>query len=175
MIDFTRPIVFHATAFFDGSELHNKGGYYILKLAEQLPEYNFIIAGAHANIEAPPLNVIFLGNISNQSILARLYSIAACTVITSMRETFSMICAESLCCGTPVVGFLCGGLESISVNKYSFFCEHGDVNTLCNLTKEAVVNKNPMEISHSAQMIYSKEAMTNNYIKHYEELLREKK
>lgn len=41
-----------------------------------------------------------------------------------------MVTAESLCCGTPVVGFLAGGPESIAIEKFSAFVEYGDLNAI---------------------------------------------
>ena len=41
--------------------------------------------------------------------LAEYYSLVDVTVITSFHETFSMVVAESLSCGTPIVGFKAGG------------------------------------------------------------------
>ncbi len=34
-----------------------------------------------------------------------------------------MVTAESLCCGTPVVGFTAGGPESIAIDAFSNFVE----------------------------------------------------
>ena len=38
--------------------------------------------------------------------------------------------AESLCCGTPVVGFRAGGPESIAIEDHTWFAEYADVCTL---------------------------------------------
>jgi glycosyltransferase involved in cell wall biosynthesis len=37
-----------------------------------------------------------------------------------------MIVAESLCCGTPVVGFKAGGPESIAIDDYCVFVQFLD-------------------------------------------------
>ena len=49
------------------------------------------------------------------------------TILTSQFETFSMVCAESLCSGTPVVGFKAGAPEQISIQQYSEFVEYGKI------------------------------------------------
>ena len=45
--------------------------------------------------------------------LPRLYSSAAVTVLPSMWEAFGMVLAESLACGTPVVGTRHGGIPEV--------------------------------------------------------------
>jgi len=62
--------------------------------------------------------------------LARYYSMADVTVLTSKKETYSMVTVESLCCGTPVIGFKAGGPEQIAILEYCRFCEHGDIQTV---------------------------------------------
>ena len=39
-----------------------------------------------------------------------------------------MVTAESLCCGTPVVGFKAGAPEQIAIKEFSEFVEYGDLN-----------------------------------------------
>lgn len=43
-----------------------------------------------------------------------------------------MVTAESLCCGTPVVGFKAGAPEQIAIKEFSEFVEYGDLNSLYN-------------------------------------------
>jgi glycosyltransferase involved in cell wall biosynthesis len=81
-----------------------------------------------------PDNVIPIARTANQHKLAEYYSMADCFVICSDKETFSMTCAESLCCGTKVAGFKAGGPESI-FKENAEFCEHGEVEELCKLLK----------------------------------------
>ena len=73
----------------------------------------FLVAGSYsADIEVSK-NIILLGKVTDQKKLAKLYSLADMTLLTSRKETFSMVTVESLCCGTPVVGFRAGGPEQI--------------------------------------------------------------
>lgn len=122
------PLIFHATANFTTNKDNIKGGYYIVELARKLPNVIFKVAcGSLGKIENLPNNLEILGKVANQLELAKLYSQADLTVISSKRETFSMITAESLCCGTPIVGFKAGGPESIAIPDYSSFVEYGDM------------------------------------------------
>lgn len=161
-------VIFHATPHFSLDIDNIKGGYYILKLAELLRDCKFIIAGNYDSGINAPENVTFLGPVSNQKLLARYYSLADLTVIASKKETFSMICAESLCCGTPVVGFLAGGPETISIPEYSSFVEYGNVDELKNEADKFIASSFDSEkISKSAREKYSKEKMGEGYMNIY--------
>ncbi|MBO5439476.1 MAG: glycosyltransferase [Clostridia bacterium] len=163
-------IIFHASPNFNNDINSIKGGYYILKLAEMLKDENvkIIVAGSYdASIKAPE-NVILLGRVSNQEELAKYYSMADLTVLTSKKETFSMVVAESLSCGTPVVGFLAGGPEQIAIKDYSDFVAQGDIEALYNAVQKTLSkNYNKEEIARKAENIYSKKSMVDGYKKIY--------
>ena len=100
--------------------------------------------------------------------LAKFYSLADVTLLTSKRETFSMVVAESLSCGTPVVGFQAGAPETITIPEYSSFTEFGNVELLCEkIEKILSVKFNKQEISDKARIKYSLESMVGNYIDSY--------
>ena len=164
-------VIFHATPRFSDDEDHIKGGYYVLKLAQMMPDVKFVVAGnADDNINAPG-NVILLGKITDQTRLAELYSMADMTLLTSRKETFSMVTAETLCCGTPVVGFKAGAPEIIALEDYSEFVEHGNIDMLYSAVKRMLErNTDGTQIAEQAK-VYSKETMTKNYMEIYRELL----
>lgn len=162
-----KKIIFHATPSFDNNVNSLKGGYYVLKLAEMFlnnEDVIFIVAGPFPNDIIVPKNVILLGKITNQKYLAKLYSMSDVTVLTSKRETFSMVVAESLCCGTPIVGFKAGGPELITVKKYSNFAEYGDINMLYTLLLSSLKEEfNKIDVSNISLEKYSKKNMSKSY------------
>lgn len=164
-------ILLHVTANFSDRIDDLKGGRYILELAKYLENSNvkIIVIGPTEPDVRFPENIIYIGRIDDQSVLAQYYSMADLTVITSKKETFSMPVAESLSCGTPVVGFASGGPETISIEEYSEFVEYGNVNdlSLC-VSKWLDFKKNRhIQISETARNLYSKERMTNRYMNVY--------
>ncbi len=167
-------VIFHATANFTSDRDNLKGGYHLLKLAEKMKDspVHFYVAGKHeSGIKAPP-NVTLLGRIDDQKRLAEYYSSADVTVLLSRQETFSMICAESLCCGTPIVGFYAGAPETISIPEYSTFVEYGDTDAMQRAITD-MLERHPSkaEIEHRAKQIYSKQRMLSDYCRIYEELI----
>lgn len=160
-----RKIILHVAASFTTDRNTIKGGYYIKQLAEMLPQYQFVVVASYmGNVESLPDNVYLWGRADGQKELAALYSSADVTVIASRRETFSMIVAESLCCGTPVVGFKAGGPETIGLKRYSAFAEYGDLNDLSKLVQHFIsTSKDSDQISFEAHKVYSVEVMTNQY------------
>lgn len=172
-----KKIVFHVTSFFSERKDHIKGGYYILEAARYFADVDldvvFVVAGAHEpNIDVPS-NVLLLGNIRDQDMLATYYSMADITLLTSQKETFSMIVAESLCCGTPVVGFEAGAPEMIAIKEFSNFVPHGDTALLIKQMEKYLYDKklDPVKISESAKQKYGKDVMGKQYLTLYQNMI----
>ena len=163
-----KKVILHVTSSFL-SDI--KGGEYVIQLAKQLKDKVFIIIGNTDKINDLPDNIIDIGRIENQQTLAEFYSVADITLLTSKRETFSMICAESLSCGTRVVGFKSGAPEKISLAEYSDFCEYGDIKELKDLVEKNLEMKYDKKlISKVSKKIYSTKRMFKDYEKIYKDL-----
>jgi len=90
------------------------------------------------------------------------------TVLTSRKETFSMVTAESLCCGTPVVGFEAGAPEMITIPEFSAFSEWPDMDRLeKNVRHMLCAGLSREQIADAAAKKYSKETMCENYVEIY--------
>lgn len=170
-------IILHVTAKFTTREDDLKGGRYLFQLAESLKDENvkiIIVGSDDTNIKICP-NMVNAGRVSDQKVLAQYYSMADLTVITSKRETFSMPSAESLACGTPVVGFMAGGPETICLKEYSEFVEYGDVAALVACVQRWLPFKKECasEIVDIAKDYYSKETMCEKYLLEYKTLIAE--
>lgn len=167
-------VIFHATAHFSADPAHIKGGYYILQLAERLKAENvkiFVAGTCDEGIQAPD-NVIFLGKITDQTLLAKYYSMADVTVLTSQKETFSMVTAESLCCGTPVAGFQAGGPEQIAIADYSSFVPYGALDELVKKVSEYLQKDwNAADIAEVSEKKYSRDALCHSYVEIYSVLI----
>ncbi|MBQ3356278.1 MAG: glycosyltransferase [Oscillospiraceae bacterium] len=168
-----RRVFLHVNADFRSGKDHPKGGWYLLELAKQLPDVLFLVAGPHEKGMKLPPNVRLLGYIENQERMAQLYSLADATVLTSSRETFSMPVAESLCCGTPVVGFCAGAPEMISIPEYSNFVPFGDLPALADACSR-MGRKNAAQIAAAAAGKFDRKEMSEEYLRIYELLEKEK-
>ena len=160
-----KKIVLHVTPKFNNPI---KGGKYVLEVARNLPDIQFIIVGFNGDKNILPENVIPISHTKDKIELAQFYNLADVTLLTSQKETFSMIVAESLSCGTPVVGFEAGAPETITIPQYSVFSEQGNVECLTEnindfLNKEFECE----EISKEAREKYACENMVKNYIRCY--------
>lgn len=160
-------ILLHVTPDFNSPI---KGGRYVLEVAKRLKNDNIkiIVVGFNGEFSSLPSNIIPISHTNNQIELAEYYSMADLTLLTSKKETFSMVCAESLCCGTQIVGFEAGGPETISIKEYSSFVEYGDVDKLEREIRSNInINCNKALISDIAKKIYDKQSMFEGYEKVY--------
>ena len=117
-----------------------KGGKWVLKIAEKLEHLpvTFIMIGVKEKISELPDNVICLPPIKDQNKLAEYYSLADIYMLTSERETFSLTCAESLACGTPVIGFNSGGPLEVAPEPFGLFVNYGAVDQMISLIEKSV-------------------------------------
>ena len=109
----------------------NKGGKYVLELADRMKEQTvrFVLIGVDEEMTSENNNVIILHRIYDKELLAQYYSLADVFVICSERENFPTTCIESQCCGTPVCGFDVGGVKETILNDYAL-CDYGDIDGL---------------------------------------------
>lgn len=167
-------VILHVTPEFSPDKYHLKGGCYVMEIAKKLPQILFLVVGPTFEKFEVPANVRILGKITDKKKLASLYSLADFTLLTSKRETFSLVCAESLCCGTRVVGFKAGAPEQIALQEYSRWFEYGDIDKVANYLMSAIEHDvDKCVISKIAIEKYAKEQMINNYIDIYKRMLNE--
>lgn len=145
-----------------------KGGKYVVEFARRINECDrnarIVIVGYKDESGNLPSNIVTVGRTADSYELAAFYSMADATILASERETFSMVTAESLCCGTPVVGFNAGGPESICTEGYTSFVKYGDVSSLVDVAQKISKDRN---ISEVYTPIFSKEIMAERYISIY--------
>jgi glycosyltransferase involved in cell wall biosynthesis len=156
-------VILHVTPVFSDCPDHLKGGYYIIQLAKMMPGVRFFVAGDYIQDLKVPENVTLLGMVANQEALAKFYSMADVTVLASKKETFSMVTAESLCCGTPVVGFQAGAPEQIAMQEYSEFVEYGKINLMADAVQKMLDRQICCDIAIKAKKKYSSESMVEGY------------
>lgn len=167
-------LLLHVTTGFFPRTLNLKGGKFVVSLAEQLKgtSIKIVVAANYGEGWNLPDNIIYLGRTKTQDDLASLYREADLLLITSINETFGMTVAESLCCGTPVVGFKAGGPESIALPTHSEFVEYGDMDALQDCVMRWINKKQEKaEVASLAKARYSKEVMTGGYIDQYKNLI----
>lgn len=158
----SKPIILHVTPNF----MHPlKGGKYVLELARKNPNWHFIIVGCNGDCSFPE-NVTAISHTQDKQELSWYYNIASITLLTSKRETFSMVCAESLACGTPIVGFEAGGPESVFKGDFVKFVEYGNIEALQNAVKEMLSTAPYVDTSLIRQR-FSSTQMSETYRNYY--------
>ncbi len=168
------PYILWVTANFNPQNKEDvKGGWYLVELAKLLPKQKIVVvATSSSNTDVLPNNIYLWGKAKDQNELAQLYSAAKLSVLVSRRETFSMVTAESLCCGTPVVGFKAGGPETITIPEYSRFVDQADTRALARVIEEMLsISFDRNQISNKARDKYSPRSMALQYLDAYNKLL----
>lgn len=168
-----QALILHVTPSFSLEEGSFKGGWYVVQMARRMPSCFFAIAGCREKNVDLPSNVINIGYLANQRELSSWYTAADATLLTSRKETFSMVTTESLCCGTPVAGFKAGAPEQIALKEYSCFVEYGDIEALEKGIEEIITHRFRKDIiSTLALDKYSSISMCKKYANIYTQILR---
>jgi len=139
-----------------------KGGKHIVELAKTMHDDRavFLLIGVDDLSIKVPDNIRLIAPIKDQNLLAKYYSMADVFVLCSKGETFSLTCAEALCCGTPVAGFRSGAPETVFVSSYAAFVDYGDNDALFKaVSKQLPLKKNAAEISNYGIMNFSGQVM----------------
>ena len=139
-------------------------------------EYFFLIIGGEVDVFEE--NVRYISYLSDKSIIAKYLSAADVFIMPSLQEVFGLVAAESMACGTPVVGFNTGGIPEIidhKISGYTSKChDFGDlikgVEYICNLEfseYEKMSDKAKFRVKEN----FGKKKMIESYSKIYGSLI----
>lgn len=110
-----------------------KGGRYFLELARRMSDRKdviFVFVGYDRDDWDVPTNMVTVGYVKSQDLLAKYYSMADLYVCTSLADTFPTTCLNALGCGTPLLGFKAGGVPYSAEEPYGKFVTVKDVDSL---------------------------------------------
>lgn len=122
-----------------------------------------------------------IGRISNDNLLAVMYSFADVFVIPSRQESFGQTALESMACGTPVVGFDIGGIPDIvRPGKTGWLAEPESVRSLSNAIETALSNEEARarmgkECRNVVEREYTLDVQANAYRDLYRKLIESQK
>lgn len=152
----------------------SKGGSWILELAKRQNNKNweYVLVGDGERISKPLDNVTVVPLVKDKNKLAEIYSEADCFVLCSEHETFSLTCAEALCCGVPIAGFKCDAPETIFESPWAEFVDYGDLDKL-EKKIYTQLKETKTGISEYAINEFSNDKMCSAYMEVYMKLVEE--
>lgn len=116
-------------------------------------------------------NVEYAGNVNGEAEMARLYNRADIFILPSREDNLPNSMVESLCCGTPVVGFKIGGLvETIQDGENGFLSDEISVEGLKEALMKCIhyMKKSDREkISVKAHTLFNETAVAGRYLNIY--------
>ncbi len=109
-----------------------KGFIYLQRAIEQMSSRNVALCAVGAlQVPLNHPNVIEMGTLNDELLLSLVYSAADVFVIPSLMDNLPNTVLESLCCGTPVIGFSVGGIPDMVQHKINgLICEEVSIEAL---------------------------------------------
>ncbi|MCS7029369.1 MAG: glycosyltransferase [Bacteroidia bacterium] len=160
----------------DRVENTRKGFAFLKKALENFKNENICLCVIGSKMQPEKCkNLIALGKIFDERLMAVAYSAADVFVIPSLEDNLPNTMIEALLCGTPVIGFPTGGIkETIQDEINGYLCNEISVAALVyNLEKfmHNIDGFNRHAIAKEAQKKYSLEIQAKAYIALYNHIL----
>lgn len=146
----------------------------LLQTSYDVNELQVVLVGVNdSQRKLLPLNAIGIARTENQWELCALYNLADVYVNASYEESFGLTTAESLACGTPVIGYnntgtreILGGLQGDVPNSGAILVPTGDVFAITDAIKAVVSEEFTPDrhaLSSHIQKNYAKSRQLNEY------------
>jgi glycosyltransferase involved in cell wall biosynthesis len=120
-------------------------------------------------------NVKLLGRVDDERLMSAVYSAADAFIIPSIEDNLPNTVLESICCGTPVIGFPVGGIVDVIVNDFNgYVAQEVSVISLANTIEKFLDNLkrfNSDEIAKKASTDFDQSIQAKAYIKIYEKII----
>ena len=150
-----------------------KGLREFLQLADELRgEATVILVGEDCGVPQKE-NLRCIGFTSNRQELIDLYAAADVFVNPSRAETFGLVTAEAMSCGTPVVAYNNTGSRELVAPQCGALAPDGDAEQLVTLTRKVLENQKEVYATACRQWVldnFEKQKQLEKYLELYQQL-----
>lgn len=156
--------------------INNSYREYLLKKIQQCDDIQLLLVGAPAEVENG--NIRYTKYMSNAVELAEAYSGADVFLNLSHEDSFSLVSAESLACGTPVIGFYSTAIPEVigSDGSCGYLVCEGQCDELWSCIESVKANGKQaytQACRERAVRLFDVHHMTENYINLYYKICKE--
>ena len=149
------------------------------------PEVVTLIAGdgelrkelEELTVELGLKNIKFLGN-QPHNVLKNIYNIADCSLILSKREPFGLVAIEAMMCGAPLIASDQGALPEFVTEDVGILVDADDPIKIAEAVNSVLTGEKKFDRDHIANSIadkFSQDSIIDEYIRVYEECLKDQK
>lgn len=162
---------------FVADNLNNarKGFSLLTSAISALGDNKALLCAIGAGDSTLPSNVMSLGRIDDERLMAIAYSAADVFVIPSLEDNFPNTVVEAHMCGTPIIGFPTGGIkEMIDNNVDGLLCTEVGVESLRRTIEKFIQNPtvfDRQQIHRNALAKYELIGQTKKYLELYNTIL----
>jgi L-malate glycosyltransferase len=115
--------------------------------------------------------VVFVGELNQKQVIKYMQE-AKAFVLASRFETFGVVFAEAIACGTPVIATRCGGPEEYVTTDNGIICEVENINEVGIAMEKIIEGIFQKEALHQYIVnVFSKPVIVNNLIRIYKETI----
>ncbi|MCS6820658.1 MAG: glycosyltransferase [Microscillaceae bacterium] len=159
----------------DSVENTRKGFAFLKKALENLRNENLCLCAIGSKTQLQQhKNLIELGKIVDERLMAMAYSAADVFVIPSLEDNLPNTMIEALLCGTPVIGFPTGGIVEVLRNgENGYICKEISVQSLQLNIEKFLANFtifNRKQIFSTTLNLYALEVQAKRYIQLYQNI-----
>lgn len=145
-----------------------------IELASAMENENVIIVVVgitEKQKQALPAGIIGITQTENTEALVKLYAAADVFVSTSVEESFALVVAEAMACGTPVVCVDGGGCRELVGDGVGKIVPRDDKASLADAVREVLAQRDAFAANCRirCEKMYSLSAMTDGYMNVYRE------
>lgn len=178
-IDFLNTIKkkYDEVFFFPSRPIAEKGRKYLIEFANSILNKNICIIGPFGDMSDLPLNCFDTGWIESEN-LKYYYSISSVTLnFSTLPESFSQVCIESVCCGCPVVAFAVGNVTDLGkITNAIKLCDRNLESIKKTVDEALILKRNNNQFSLEAKKLldlFSKDVIIDQYINFYKKILKD--
>lgn len=106
-----------------------KGLSILIEIANHYPEFEILLVGSVQTNQSLPENIKVIGVLTSKEELALYYSRADLLINSSIQETFGLVSAEALACGTPIIVNNATANPELVSERCGYVVENSDINT----------------------------------------------
>lgn len=150
----------------------------IIKVADCCKDMSFVLVGRiPENLQYHSNNVINIPPVSSETELAAIYSAADVFVHLSARETFGLVSAEAMACGTPVIAYNVTATPELVADGCGYTVDPHDIDAVVNALK-AIKQKGKVSFSNrciaNVQEHFQQEKQLQAYVDLYTQIIRQR-